>query len=170
MEHENSLDNAGYVKMFREKIDVVRKICPQAQSILDYGCGYEPVLKTLLEKENYRVTVFDSHFFPEEPKNIPFDLVISTETFEHFKNPADELNKIFSLLGPPGFLAVMTRYYPTEKGQARPELFEKWFYKRDPTHICFYCRETFEWIAREKNCRIAFDNNYDFAILQLASS
>ena len=54
-EHENSLDNEGYVNMFMKKITLVKKHCTPLKTALDFGCGYEPVLKTMLEKEGIKI-------------------------------------------------------------------------------------------------------------------
>ena len=47
-EHENSLDNEGYVNMFMKKITLIKKHCPLLKTALDFGCGYEPVLQLSL--------------------------------------------------------------------------------------------------------------------------
>ncbi|NIQ00422.1 MAG: class I SAM-dependent methyltransferase, partial [Nitrospinaceae bacterium] len=80
--HENSLANEGYVKMFQDKIRILRSACPGVRTALDYGCGYAPVLQTLLRREGIRTDVYDSMFYPEMPAPAAYDLVISTETFE----------------------------------------------------------------------------------------
>lgn len=165
-EHQNSLDNPGYVNMFMDKIQLIREHCPQVKTVLDFGCGYEPVLATLLKREGYEAGYYDSMFFPGAPARDDFDLVISTETFEHLHRPAREIETIRNLLQPEGCLAVMTRWY-TEAGDAPDaEAFLKWYYRRDPTHVCFYRLETFDWIAQAFGFRRVFDNAKDFVILQ----
>lgn len=166
LEHENSLDNAGYVAMFQKKIDLLAGACPGARSVLDYGCGYEPVLQALLERQGYRADVYDENFFPAAPPRPAYDLVISTETFEHFKTPAREIEKILSLAFPSGFLAVMTRFYPASADGPSLADFDRWYYKRDPTHIVFYSEKTFSWIAGHFDLRIVYNNREDFIVLQ----
>lgn len=164
--HENNLDSEGYVEMFIKKINLVKKHCPQIKTALDFGCGHEPVLKALLEKEGIKTEVFDPNFFPDFPENKTFDLVISTETFEHFRNPIKNIRQAASCVSPAGFLAVMTRFYPMEKEISCKESFSKWYYKRDPTHIVFYTSKTFEWLAREMRLKILYNNQFDFVLLQ----
>lgn len=166
LEHENSLENEGYVRMFQEKIECVQEYCPDIQTVLDFGCGYEPVLKTLLERAGYRADGYDAFFFPDPPKAAAYDLIISTETFEHLKNPGEEISRIAGLLNPRGCLAVMTQFYPSPNGQPDAETFAAWYYHRDPTHICFYDPKTFEWIARHFNFDMIHNNGKDFAILR----
>ncbi len=169
LEHENSLESEGYVNMFQEKIDVVAEVCPRVKTALDYGCGYEPVLTALLSRAGYRAEGYDVHFFPDRGLNSTYDLVISTETFEHFKEPGKEVCSIQKLLEPAGFLAVMTRRYPEVDGKPDLASFSNWYYQRDPTHICFYSAKTFAWIARSNGFNILYDNGKDFIILQTST-
>lgn len=166
LKHENSLDNAGYVQMFQGKIAVVGNVCQGVRTILDYGCGYAPVLKTLLMTEGYSVRGYDPLFFPETDLSAVFDLVISTETFEHFKEPGQEIARIVSLIAPAGYLAVMTRFYPEENKLPDLDKFGKWYYKRDPTHIAFYGRDSFNWIANAFGLQTVFNNETDFIVLK----
>tara|TARA_B100000686_G_scaffold354507_1_gene465148 strand:+ start:2372 stop:3070 length:699 start_codon:yes stop_codon:yes gene_type:complete len=166
LEHENTLQNEGYVKMFQEKIDLVQFACPKVVRILDYGCGYEPVLKNLLSREGYKVDAFDPNFFPHGQSQKRYDLVISTETFEHFREPIREIKRIVSLLDYEGYVAIMSQFYPKENGGPSQAVFEKWYYKRDPTHIAFYTLETFEWIGQAFNMEIILNNERDFVIFR----
>lgn len=167
LKHENSLDNEGYVQMFQEKIQVIQNECPNVQTVLDYGCGYEPVLKTLLAREGYAVKGYDRYFFPESDLSGAFDLVLSTETFEHFKEPGKEVARLATLLNPGGYLGVMTRQVPQKNNLPCLESFNNWYYKRDPTHIAFYSSETFAWIADIFKMDIIFNNEKDFIVLQV---
>ncbi len=169
LKHENSLENTGYVEMFQEKIDILKKVCPGVRTVLDYGCGYAPVLQTLLTRAGYSVAGYDPFFFPETDLSSAFDLIVSTETFEHFKEPGKEIARLVSLLSPKGHLAVMTRFYPEENRLPDLDKFGKWYYKRDPTHISFYCRDTFDWIARTFQLQTLFNNDKDFIVLKKQS-
>jgi SAM-dependent methyltransferase len=166
LKHENSLESEGYVQMLQEKIRVIKNVCERAQTVLDYGCGYEPVLKTLMAREGFTVSGFDPNFFPQIDSNATFDLIISTETFEHFREPGKELLNLLSHLTPMGYLAVMTRLVPQESHLPIMESFNDWYYKRDTTHIAFYDNATFAWIARHFGMEIIFNNEKDFVVLQ----
>ncbi|PIP71444.1 MAG: hypothetical protein COW89_11940 [Nitrospinae bacterium CG22_combo_CG10-13_8_21_14_all_47_10] len=155
--HENSLENEGYVRMFQEKIDLLKTY--EIKSALDYGCGYEPVLKTMLENQGIKADGYDPNFFPYIPIDKHYDLVISTETFEHLRNPAEEIRRVASMVAPGGILAIMTRFYPAKD-------FSDWYYKRDPTHIIFYCSETFQWLEKNTGFRLVFNNEHDFVVLK----
>ncbi len=168
LEHENSLENAGYVQMFQKKISLLQT--DQIKSALDYGCGYEPVLKKLLERLGIKTDAYDPNFFPDLCLEKHYDLVISTETFEHFRNPAEEISRIIDRLTPAGILAIMTRFYPAvDDDELLPKQFADWYYKRDPTHIIFYCSATFQWLAENIGYNIVFSNDHDFVVLKKPS-
>jgi SAM-dependent methyltransferase len=168
--HQNNLENKGYVKMFQEKIDVINKACPQTKTVLDYGCGRDMVLKTLLAEHGYEVDGYDPNFLPDQNIRPTYDLIISTETFEHFKSPREEIDKISTLLAHSGHLAIMTRFYGEAGTSPDPEKFCAWYYRKDPTHIAFYHPDTFDWLARYLKCQIVFKDQKDFVVLQLDSS
>ena len=169
LKHENSLENEGYVDMFLEKIRVIQNVCKNVHTVLDYGCGYEPVLKTLLTREGYEVSGYDPHFFTDLDFSKTFDLILSTETFEHFKQPGKEMTRLASLINAGGYLGVMTRLVPEENDCPSLESFANWYYKRDSTHVAFYSSETFSWIARSFGMQIVFNNGKDFIVLQMKS-
>jgi len=166
LEHENSIENEGYVAMFENAINHIKNSCNNVNTVLDFGCGYEPVLKTLLERQGYTTDIYDEIFFPELNLQKNYDLIISTETFEHFKHPGKELDRVTSSLSPSGYLAVMTQFYSFKNKTTSKELFKGWYYKRDPTHVVFYSDQTFSWIAKHYELKIVFNNNKNFVILQ----
>jgi hypothetical protein len=166
LEHDNNLQNKGYVEMFQKKINTIKEVCPKVKIVLDYGCGYAPVLKTLFERQGYDASIYDPNFFPEEKPNQKYDLIISTETFEHIKKPREDLVHLIQKISTNGYLAVMTRFYPIKKNNLCLNSFGKWYYKRDPTHIAFYSQKTFSWMADELKMKVCHNNRFDFIILQ----
>jgi SAM-dependent methyltransferase len=157
--HRNTLSNEGYVGMFLEKIAMVHLYCPEVKSVLDYGCGPSPVLAELLKKEGFSCDIYDLYFFPVFPEG-SYDLVISTEVFEHFKDIMAEWNKICKLIKQGGYLAIMTSLHDVISD------FENWWYASDPTHICFFGAITFEWLAKEFGFEIIYRDNKNFIILK----
>ncbi|MCE8422831.1 MAG: class I SAM-dependent methyltransferase [Candidatus Methanoperedens sp.] len=157
--HHNTLSNKGYVRMFMEKIAAIHEICPDVHSVLDYGCGPGPVLCELMKRDGFNCDIFDPNFFPDFPK-ITYDLVISTETFEHFRNIKAELNKIKLLLRSRGYLAIMTSFHDQVVD------FDGWWYRSDPTHISFFGMHTFTWIADNFGFDIVHSDKKNFVILR----
>lgn len=169
--HQNNLENKGYVAMFQEKIEIVKRVCPKVKTVLDYGCGRDMVLKTLLTQQGYEeVDGYDPNFLPEQKLKPKYDLIISTEAFEHFKEPCNEVERIASRLAPSGYAAIMTQFYTGSTALPDNKKFNSWYYKRDPTHIVFYSTETFAWLARHWGFKIIFNNQKDFVVLQSAVS
>jgi len=166
LEHENSIENQGYVKMFRDKIEIIQQHCFGIKSVLDYGCGYAPVLCTLLERDGFSARGYDSYFFPEWDDAAGYDLIVSTEAFEHFRNPLKELQRIKAALNSAGYLAVMTKWYPVKDNLPDAKAFRAWYYQRDPTHIVFYGPATFAWIADHLAMKRIYDNAFDFVIMR----
>jgi SAM-dependent methyltransferase len=157
--HENTLSNEGYVRMFLEKIALIKQYCPGIHSVLDYGCGPEPVLAKLMERDGFDCDTYDPYFFPGYPEK-KYDLVISTEVFEHFRDVRAELKRIKSLLDAGGFLAVTTLFHDTAGN------FGEWWYISDPTHICFFGIRTFDWIGKEFGLKILFTDKKNFIIMK----
>lgn len=107
---------------------------------LDYGCGPEPTLSLLLERQGIVCEDYDP-LFADRILQPPYDFVFSTECFEHFHQPAVEIQKIASLLKPGGLLAIMTERWTTL------DEFTSWYYTRDPTHVCFYQTRTLDFVC-----------------------
>lgn len=157
--HHNTITNDGYVRMFMDKISVIHDFCHDVHFVLDYGCGPGPVLSELMKREGFDCSIFDPNFFPDIPKTT-YDLVISTETFEHFRDIKRELKTIKILLRSGGYLAVMTSFHDHVAD------FEGWWYRSDPTHICFFGMHTFVWIADNFGFDIVYSDEKNFLILK----
>jgi len=63
-EHNNSIENEGYVNMFRQFLDkaVLPFVQPEAD-VLDFGAGPGPVLAELMGREGFSTTIYDPFFF-----------------------------------------------------------------------------------------------------------
>lgn len=150
--HDNNHQNEGYVKMFKEFIEDLLEPnidFEAVNDVLDFGCGPGPVLADLLRDKNFEVDQYDPYFFPKKIfKNKKYDLITSTEVFEHFSDPIKEMELLTSHLKKGSYLAVMTSFHQG------PENFDDWWYKWDPTHIVFYNEITFNEIASSFNLEI----------------
>ena len=156
--HNNSFECSGYVDMFKRFID--SSISPYISTIkkaLDFGCGHTPVLAKLLEDRGLEVDIYDLYFFSdEEYKNISYDLITSTEVFEHLKDPKSILEVLVNLLNPNGYIVLMTQFPPSSN-----EEFLRWWYRRDITHISFFTPKSFKIMAEEFGLKVIeiIDNN-----------
>ena len=141
--HENSADDAGYVRFLKRLFDPgVERLKPGAQG-LDFGAGPTPVLAEIFREAGFDMTLYD-HFYAPDPSVLEgnYDFITACETVEHLHHPGRELDRLFSLLRPGGILGIMTRLLVPAAA------FETWHYRKDETHVCYFARETFLWLAR----------------------
>jgi len=148
--HQNNIDDQGYVGFLNQIILPALDLIKAGSAGLDFGCGPNPVLAKLIEKKGLFCDYYDPYFFPEIDLNKKYDFIFATECFEHFFSPATELEKICKMLKPGGILAVMT--------EIRTEIdkFPDWYYIKDPTHVCFYTKQSFEFISEKHGLEIVF--------------
>jgi hypothetical protein len=105
----------------------------------------------MLEEQGFRMQVYDPYFSPDERVlERAYDFITCTETVEHFYYPNREFKRLNRLLRDGGWLGVMTEMLESD------EQFHDWWYRRDPTHVCFYRRETMNWIAQEFGWRVEY--------------
>lgn len=112
---------------------------------LDFGAGPGPVLASYLRSQGHRVALYDPFFHPD-PGALArdYDFITCTEAAEHFFDPKKEFDLLFRCLRPGGYLGMMTEFvFP----DLTPEDFLKWYYAKDPSHVCFYQERSLEWIA-----------------------
>lgn len=158
--HNNSIEDEGYVNMFKKFIDAFQPFVT-GKRLLEYGSGPEPVLSEVLRREGYNVTSYDPYYLPDETYlDKRYDVITSTEVFEHFVEPLDEFEKLSALLDKDGILAIMTQF---PKDDAH---FLDWWYRRDPTHISFYTIKSFEYLAKAYDFELLFTNKKDYMILK----
>lgn len=142
--HDNRPDDPAYRRFLTRAADAVTaRLAPPARG-LDFGCGPGPTLSIMLAEAGYDMTVFDPFYAADSGVfATDYDFITATEVFEHLRDPKGELERLLSCLRPGGWLIVMTR-----RPHGDRESFAAWHYIHDPTHVCFYSLETFDWIAR----------------------
>jgi SAM-dependent methyltransferase len=91
-----------------------------------------------------------------------YDFVCSYRVFEHFKQPLQEWALLSRLVKPNGWLAIST---PLLKDL---NLFTKWHYKNNPTHVSFYQHKTFEYLANQGGFTLLFAAQ-ELVLMQKAS-
>jgi hypothetical protein len=162
-QHDNTLENEGYVSMLNYFIK--KSVLPYRDSvknILDYGCGESPVLALLLKEEGFEVDIYDKFFHPEEIyRDKTYDLITATEVIEHLNNPLNTFDLFRSLLNNEGFTSIMTSFHPQNDQQ-----FIDWWYRRDRTHISFYSRDTFDYVAKKCRMNMLYFDDKNISVLQ----
>eukprot|EP01127_Copromyxa_protea_P024715 TRINITY_DN9874_c0_g1_i1.p1 TRINITY_DN9874_c0_g1~~TRINITY_DN9874_c0_g1_i1.p1 ORF type:complete len:128 (-),score=15.95 TRINITY_DN9874_c0_g1_i1:97-480(-) len=109
----------------------------------------------MLAESGHRMEIFDPIYAPDDKvfqEKEKYDFITSTEVIEHLTEPGLELRRLWDCLKTGGTLALMTKFMVEESK------FPSWYYKLDPTHICFYSENTFRWLAGELGGYSEFPN------------
>lgn len=163
-QHNNDPSDQKYCRFLSRIIPpMIPHLSPNATG-LDFGCGpfpdEKPALAMLFEQAGFPMKIYDPFFAPDKkPLHQKYDFIVSTESIEHFYRPFDEVNALFKLLLPSGVLGIMTRRHESIDD------FASWGYKDDPSHVCFFSKQSFRWIAERWQTTLEFIDN-DIMILQ----
>ena len=143
--HNNTIESRGYVEMFEKFMSATfEPYLDDITNVLEFGSGPGPVLAELLRRKNLNVDIYDKYFSPKEVyEGKEYDMITSTEVLEHIDAPREIFNFFAKHLKKGGYLSIMTQFHKNEE-----EDFKKWWYKNDPTHICFFRPHTFEILAK----------------------
>ncbi|MES9855167.1 MAG: class I SAM-dependent methyltransferase [Sedimenticola sp.] len=140
--HENTLFDPGYRRFLsRLFIPISARLVPNSYG-LDFGSGPAPTLSLMFEEAGHSMEIYDSFYTSDSrPLQLSYDFITASEVVEHLHHPLQELDRLWSLLKPNGSLGIMTKRVIDKVS------FSTWHYKNDPTHICFFSLETFQWFA-----------------------
>jgi 2-polyprenyl-3-methyl-5-hydroxy-6-metoxy-1,4-benzoquinol methylase len=141
--HQNSVEDQGYRQFLSRLAEPLLADIPPASRVLEFGCGPGPALANMLQSAGHHVTLYDAFYYPDSTilQHAHFDVVTATEVIEHLHHPAQVMSAWFDYLAPQGHIGIMT------KTVIDADRFAHWHYKNDPTHVCFYSTETFDYIA-----------------------
>lgn len=160
--HKNTPESSGYREFLSRIIGPLKGVLPAPARGLDFGCGPGPVLAQMLREEGYEMEIYDP-FFADNPRVLQkqgqYDFITASEVLEHVTQPGEELERLHRLLRPGGVLAAMTALRPVKNSDAEQDLFSRWFYTNDSTHISFFCEKTMQWIARRWGAEILFSSD-----------
>jgi hypothetical protein len=140
--HDNRPDDPGY-RHFLDRLftPLSQRLAAHARG-LDFGCGPGPTLSLMFEEAGHPVALYDPFYAPNRTVLAgPYDFITLSEVAEHLAAPGKELDSLWAALAPGGWLAIMT------KRVRDPIAFKSWHYINDPTHVCFFCEATFDWLA-----------------------
>jgi hypothetical protein len=145
LSHNNNVHDPEYRNFVKPICDEIQKLFRPGETGLDFGCGSGPVVSTILTELGYHIDVFDPYFYNNENLRPNYRFIAASEVAEHFYDPKKEFAWLRSRLNDAGLLAIMTHMVESTHD------FANWYYRRDPTHVCFYSQKTFRWIAKEYN-------------------
>jgi hypothetical protein len=142
--HQNSPQDLNYRRFLSRLFIPLQKQLTPGSHGLDFGSGPEPTLSRMFEEAGHTMTLFD-HFYEPIPAVLErqYDFITATEVVEHLHDPKKELERLWACVKQGGWLAIMTN------PAVEQEAFPRWYYKNDLTHVCFFSRTTFAWLAHK---------------------
>ena len=142
-QHQNSPDDPRYRQFLNRIFLPMQARLKPASFGLDFGSGPGPTLSVMFQEEGHSMDIYDL-FYADNPEVFEreYDFITTTETVEHLRNPQGDLDRLWSCLKPEGVLGVMTSFIEDSN------TFADWYYKNDLTHVCFYTKLTFRWLAQ----------------------
>ncbi len=158
--HRNHPDDPGYRAFLSRLFNPLRQRLAEDASGLDFGSGPGPALPAMLRELGYRIDIFDKFYACDESVfNRKYDFITAAEVLEHLCRPGFELCRLYGMLNPGGILGIMTKLVIDRQA------FDTWHYKNDKTHICFFSRQTFQWLAGALEAQVEFIGK-DVVLLQ----
>ena len=140
--HENAPDDPRYRRFLSRLFEPVSSRLASASQGLDFGSGPGPTLSRMFEEVGHTVSLYDPFYATDAAVlDLEYDFITASEVVEHLHRPREELERLWGCLRPGGLLGIMTKRVLDQ------EAFSRWHYKNDPTHVCFFSVETFEWLA-----------------------
>ncbi len=152
--HTNDVEDKGYRKFLSRVTVPLLEQLPNACKGLDFGCGPGPALSEMLQEKGHRMELYDPFYHDnKEVLAQEYDFICATEVIEHLRIPSVEFELLFSILRTGGWLALMTKMVLDKQA------FSNWHYIRDLTHICFFSRDTFDYLAYRFQSDLFFIGN-----------
>jgi len=149
--HQNDVEDTGYRKFLSRFSVPLQQCLSRASSGLDFGCGPGPALAQMLREAGHEMEIYDPFYAPDRAVlEQVYDFICATEVVEHMHRPGEELSMLWNLLKGGGCLGVMTKLVLNQSA------FASWHYKNDPTHVCFFSRETWRWWAGEYRAQLSY--------------
>lgn len=158
--HDNDMTDPGYRRFLSRLSNPLLDRLEPGQKGLDFGCGPGPLLQRLVQEHGHTMDLYDPFYVNDTHVfSNTYDFITATEVVEHLHHPGQVFNRLFGLLRCGGWLGVMTKLIVDK------EKFLHWHYIRDLTHVCFYSRATFGYIAQRYYASLVFIGD-DVILLQ----
>lgn len=161
--HQNDSTDPAYRQfLLRLSLPMINKLSPGATG-LDYGCGPGPTLSVMFEEAGFAVNLYDSFYYPNQSVlQQQYHFISATEVAEHLYEPGKVLSQLWQQLLPGGTLGLMTKLMRNR------EAFSRWHYINDPTHVCFFCQQSLNWLAEHLQAKLTVIGN-DVILLEKPS-
>ncbi|WBA11575.1 class I SAM-dependent methyltransferase [Salinivibrio kushneri] len=152
--HQNHPEDQGYQRFLSRLATPLLARLAVPASGLDFGCGPGPVLASMLRDAGHDVACYDPFYAPQtDVLDECYDFITCTEAIEHFYWPKAQWHQWLSMLKPGGYLGIMTKLVKD------PDAFSRWHYKNDLTHVSFFSRHTFQFLAHQAGLAPTFIGN-----------
>ncbi len=158
--HTNSNQDKYYIEFLKRIVTPITSNVKPGSIGLDFGCGPGPILKDLFLVHNIGIEEYDLYYKDDKSLlNRDWNFIVTTEVIEHLSKPGNIIESLWNLIDVKGVLAIMSNLYTKSTD------FPSWYYKGDPTHICFFCKESFLWLADKLDANVEFFDK-DITILK----
>ncbi|SMO37114.1 class I SAM-dependent methyltransferase [Fodinibius sediminis] len=153
--HENDPEDEGYRTFLSQLFNPLNDLLEPASKGLDFGSGPGPTLHLMFEEAGHRMRIYDS-FYEDDPSVFGerYDFITATEVVEHLFHPRREFDRLWKCLRPGGHLGIMTKIARDDTGH-----FANWHYRLDITHVTFYTKNTFRWMADHWKASVRFPDD-----------
>ena len=149
--HRNDVRDPAYREFLSRLFDPLNQRLTEGSKGLDFGCGSGPALAAMFREAGHRMNVYDTFYAPDKMALVgPYDFITATEVVEHLHNPRDEIERLWGMLKPGGWLGLMTKMVVNQR------TFATWHYKNDPTHVIFFSQNTFDALAYHLGADLEF--------------
>lgn len=147
--HTNSPDDGGYRAYLKKVCDPVCERVEDGAFGLDFGSGPGPTLSKMFEEAGYQMNIYDPYYAKDETVlDEKYNFITSTEVIEHLYDPYTVMDRLWNMLKDEGLLILLTQPYVSQ------EKFASWYYKNDPTHVCFFSMETMQWLGKKWDAKL----------------
>jgi hypothetical protein len=147
--HQNSPESPAYRGFLSRLFVPVQAGLPPSRRGLDFGSGPGPTLSVMFQEAGHRMAIYDPYFAPDASVlTTQYDFVTASEVVEHLRDPKTDLARVWSCVQPGGLLGIMTKLALDQAA------FASWHYKNDLTHVSFFSRETFSWLAAKWKAKL----------------
>jgi hypothetical protein len=147
-QHRNDPADPGFLARL---LDPMALRLPAGAQGLDFGSGPTGALALMFAERGFGMRRYDPYYAPDRGVlKRQYDFLVSAEAIEHFFHPDREWRLFLNLVRKGGWIGIMT-------GMLKPDAdFGRWWYKNDYTHVSFFSRRTFSWLAQRDGLALEF--------------
>lgn len=153
--HQNDPNDSNYRNFLNRLFQPLENKLAPGSCGLDFGSGPGPTLSLMFEEAGHTCENYDLHY-ANHPELLEqqYDFLACSETMEHMVRPREEFERFLKLVKPGGWIGIMTQLH-----DQAPTPFERWHYKDDETHVCFFSKKSFQTLEKSYSLVCEFHKN-----------